>query len=151
MLPHDPSAGTKADERDETGQQRAPPRRTANDERTIIVIEHDMDFVRSYAEWVTVMRTGKLLTAGTVEQVQADLRVRGLPRDRRPMRPRKAKEVTDARDRKGTAGYGRTEVLHDVRCAFRRGRLSRSWGTTAPARRHPAPPRRHGELHIPVA
>ncbi|MBO9578777.1 MAG: ABC transporter ATP-binding protein, partial [Microbacteriaceae bacterium] len=39
------------------------------------VIEHDMDFVRNYAEWVTVMHTGRVLTAGTVEQVQADRRV----------------------------------------------------------------------------
>jgi urea transport system ATP-binding protein len=60
-----------ADERDETGQLL----RRIGDERTIIVIEHDMDFVRNYAEWVTVMHMGKLLTAGTVEQVQADKRV----------------------------------------------------------------------------
>ena len=31
--------------------------------------------MRSFADWVTVMHAGKLLTAGTVEQVQADPRV----------------------------------------------------------------------------
>lgn len=67
----EPVAGMNADERDETGQLL----RRIGDERTIIVIEHDMDFVRRYAEWVTVMHAGKLLTAGTVEHVQADKRV----------------------------------------------------------------------------
>ncbi len=71
MFLDEPVAGMNADERDETGQLL----RRIGDERTIIVIEHDMDFVRNYAEWVTVMHTGRLLTAGTVEQVQADKRV----------------------------------------------------------------------------
>ncbi len=71
MFLDEPVAGMNADERDETGQLL----RRIGDERTIIVIEHDMDFVRSFADWVTVMHTGKLLTAGTVEQVQADRRV----------------------------------------------------------------------------
>lgn len=71
MFLDEPVAGMNADERDETGQllQRI------GEERTIIVIEHDMDFVRNFAEWVTVMHTGKVLTAGTVDQVQADRRV----------------------------------------------------------------------------
>ncbi|AYF97373.1 ABC transporter ATP-binding protein [Protaetiibacter intestinalis] len=71
MFLDEPVAGMNADERDETGQLL----RRIGATRTIIVIEHDMDFVRSYADWVTVMHTGKLLTAGTVEQVQADRRV----------------------------------------------------------------------------
>jgi urea transport system ATP-binding protein len=71
MFLDEPVAGMNADERDETGELL----RRIGDERTIIVIEHDMDFVRNYAEWVTVMHAGKLLTAGTVEQVQADRRV----------------------------------------------------------------------------
>ncbi|MGB4777605.1 ABC transporter ATP-binding protein [Microbacterium sp.] len=71
MFLDEPVAGMNADERDETGQLL----RRIGDERTIIVIEHDMDFVRNYAEWVTVMHSGKLLTAGTVEQVHADKRV----------------------------------------------------------------------------
>ncbi|WP_353808938.1 urea ABC transporter ATP-binding protein UrtD [Agromyces sp. SYSU T00194] len=74
MFLDEPVAGMNADERDETGELL----RRIGDERTIIVIEHDMDFVRNYAEWVTVMHTGKLLTAGTVEQVQADPRVQAV-------------------------------------------------------------------------
>jgi urea transport system ATP-binding protein len=71
MFLDEPVAGMNADERDETGELL----RRIGDERTIIVIEHDMDFVRNFAEWVTVMHAGKLLMAGTVEQVQADPRV----------------------------------------------------------------------------
>jgi len=71
MFLDEPVAGMNIDERDETGQLL----RRIGDERTIIVIEHDMDFVRNYAEWVTVMHTGRLLMAGTVDQVQADRRV----------------------------------------------------------------------------
>jgi urea transport system ATP-binding protein len=36
------------------------------------VVEHDMDFMRSFATSVTVLHAGKVLSAGTVTQVQAD-------------------------------------------------------------------------------
>lgn len=41
-------------------------------ECTIIVIEHDMDFVRQAADVVTVLHEGKVLTEGKVDQVLAD-------------------------------------------------------------------------------
>ena len=43
--------------------------------RAVIVIEHDMDFVRRIAHKVTVMHQGKILAEGPMEQVQADSRV----------------------------------------------------------------------------
>jgi urea transport system ATP-binding protein len=43
---------------------------------TIIVIEHDMDFVRRLGSRVTVLDNGKVLADGTLEQVQADPAVR---------------------------------------------------------------------------
>jgi urea transport system ATP-binding protein len=64
-------AGMSADERDETGELL---KRIAG-ERTIVVIEHDMDFMRSYADFVTVMHAGKVLAEGTVSEIQADPRV----------------------------------------------------------------------------
>ena len=39
---------------------------------TIIVIEHDMDFVRRLGSRVTVLDNGKVLADGTLDQVQAD-------------------------------------------------------------------------------
>jgi urea transport system ATP-binding protein len=64
-------AGMSTDERDETGDLL---QRIVGD-RTIIVIEHDMDFMRRYADVVTVMHAGRVLAEGTVSEVQADPRV----------------------------------------------------------------------------
>ena len=44
-------------------------------EHTVIVIEHDMDFVRSIARQVTVLHQGAVLAEGTMDQVQNDERV----------------------------------------------------------------------------
>ena len=64
-------AGMSTDERDATGEllQRI------DGDRTIVVIEHDMDFMRTYADFVTVMHAGKVLAEGTVSEIQADPRV----------------------------------------------------------------------------
>ena len=43
---------------------------------TIIVIEHDMDFVRRLASRVTVLNEGKVLAEGTMDEVQANHDVR---------------------------------------------------------------------------
>ena len=64
-------AGMSTAERDETGDLL---KRIASD-RTIVVIEHDMDFMRRYADFVTVMHTGTVLAEGTVAEIQADRRV----------------------------------------------------------------------------
>jgi urea transport system ATP-binding protein len=44
-------------------------------ERSIIVVEHDMEFVRSIATKVTVLHEGAVLTEGTMSEVQNDPRV----------------------------------------------------------------------------
>ena len=41
----------------------------------MIVVEHDMDFVRSIARKVTVLHQGHVLSEGTMDQVQNDPRV----------------------------------------------------------------------------
>src|SRR6186713_2946201 len=43
--------------------------------RSMIVIEHDMEFVKRIADKVTVMHQGKILAEGSMEKVQADPRV----------------------------------------------------------------------------
>lgn len=45
---------------------------------TVIVIEHDMDFVRQCADVVTVLHEGKVLMEGTVEEVLADKTVQAV-------------------------------------------------------------------------
>ena len=64
-------AGMSGGERDETGELL---KRIVGD-RIIVIIEHDMDFMRRYADFVTVMHTGTVLAEGTVADVQADQRV----------------------------------------------------------------------------
>ncbi|MGD0677518.1 MAG: urea ABC transporter ATP-binding protein UrtD [Polyangiaceae bacterium] len=42
---------------------------------TVVVVEHDMDFVRSIAQKVTVLHEGRVLAEGSMQDVQADPRV----------------------------------------------------------------------------
>src|SRR5580693_6587278 len=43
---------------------------------TIIVVEHDMAFVREIAERITVLHLGQVLAEGSVEQIETDPKVR---------------------------------------------------------------------------
>jgi urea ABC transporter ATP-binding protein UrtD len=43
--------------------------------RTVVVVEHDMEFVRSLAKKVTVLHEGSVLAEGTLDHVQNDPRV----------------------------------------------------------------------------
>lgn len=71
LLLDEPVAGMSHDERDATGELL----RRVGEERTVVVVEHDMDFMRSYARSVSVLHAGKVLSEGTVAEVQADPRV----------------------------------------------------------------------------
>jgi urea transport system ATP-binding protein len=42
---------------------------------TVIVVEHDMEFVREYATRVTVLHEGRILDEGNVADVQANPKV----------------------------------------------------------------------------
>jgi urea transport system ATP-binding protein len=64
-------AGMSHEERDATGELL----RRIGEERTTVIIEHDMDFVRNFADVVTVMHAGKVLAEGTLAEIQADERV----------------------------------------------------------------------------
>ncbi|SFF44202.1 urea transport system ATP-binding protein [Paenibacillus algorifonticola] len=71
LLLDEPVAGMTDKETDKTGELLQEIAR----ERSIVVVEHDMEFVRSFASKVTVMHEGKLLKEGTMEDVQRDDRV----------------------------------------------------------------------------
>ncbi|MBX9605290.1 MAG: urea ABC transporter ATP-binding protein UrtD [Gammaproteobacteria bacterium] len=45
-------------------------------QRSVVVVEHDMEFVRSIAKRVTVLHEGSVLAEGSMAQVQDDPRVR---------------------------------------------------------------------------
>jgi urea transport system ATP-binding protein len=44
-------------------------------ERTVVVVEHDMEFIRNIARTVTVLHEGRVLAEGPMERVQADPKV----------------------------------------------------------------------------
>ena len=71
LLLDEPVAGMSARERELTG---ALLRKIAEG-RSVVVIEHDMEFVARIAHKVTVMHQGKILAEGPMDQVQNDPRV----------------------------------------------------------------------------
>lgn len=71
LMLDEPVAGMSAEEKDETGKLL---RRIAQD-HTVVVVEHDMDFMRAFASSVTVLHAGAVLSQGSVTQVQTDPRV----------------------------------------------------------------------------
>ncbi|MDQ0999723.1 urea transport system ATP-binding protein [Neobacillus niacini] len=72
VLLDEPIAGMSKVERMKTGEM---IREIAKD-RTVLIVEHDMDFVKEYADIVTVMHEGQLLCQGSMEEIQNDPRVR---------------------------------------------------------------------------
>ena len=72
MLLDEPTAGMTPDETARTAELVKKLRRG----RSIIVVEHDMHFVRMIAEGVTVFHQGRILVEAPVNDVMADPRVR---------------------------------------------------------------------------
>jgi urea transport system ATP-binding protein len=71
LLLDEPVAGMTREERNETGEVLQLVAR----DHTVIVVEHDMDFLRRFASKVTVMHEGRVLREGPVAAIQADPRV----------------------------------------------------------------------------
>lgn len=71
LMLDEPVAGMSAKERDETAELL----RKISSNRSVLVIEHDMEFVKKIADKVTVLHQGKILAEGSMEKVQADKNV----------------------------------------------------------------------------
>ena len=71
LLLDEPVAGMTRRERERTGELLQAIGR----DRTVLVVEHDMEFVRHFAQKVTVLHQGKVLSEGSVEMVQQDPQV----------------------------------------------------------------------------
>lgn len=67
----EPTAGMTADETYKTGEMI----NTNFKDKTMIVIEHDMDFVRQIADKVTVLHQGRVIAEGDFEEVEKDPKV----------------------------------------------------------------------------
>jgi ABC-type uncharacterized transport system ATPase subunit len=74
LLLDEPTAGMTIPE---TAQMAELLRRLSHD-HCMVVIEHDLGFVQSTAEYVTVMHRGGVLCEGTPAEVEQDERVRGV-------------------------------------------------------------------------
>ena len=71
LLVDEPAAGLTDEETHKTGELLM----SLEGKHSIVVIEHDMTFVRQIARKVTVLHQGHVLCEGTVDQVQNDERV----------------------------------------------------------------------------
>jgi urea transport system ATP-binding protein len=71
LLLDEPVAGMTHRERERTGELL----QSIRGECSVLVVEHDMVFVRQFASKVTVLHAGQLLCEGPVEAVQSDARV----------------------------------------------------------------------------
>ncbi|MCK7547921.1 urea ABC transporter ATP-binding protein UrtD [Marinobacter koreensis] len=71
LMLDEPVAGMSVVERERT----AALLRKISNNRSVLVIEHDMDFVKDIAHKVTVLHQGKLLAEGKMEDVQKNERV----------------------------------------------------------------------------
>jgi len=72
ILLDEPVAGMGRQETTKTGELLKKIAQTC----TVIVVEHDMEFVREYASKVTVLHEGKVLDEGSVSQVQNNPKVK---------------------------------------------------------------------------
>lgn len=71
LLVDEPVTGMTRQEMEKTGELLV----SLSGTHSVIVVEHDMDFVRSIARKVTVLHQGHVLSEGTMDQVQNDPRV----------------------------------------------------------------------------
>lgn len=71
LMLDEPVAGMSAKERDQTAELL---NKICNN-RSVLVIEHDMEFVKKIAHKVTVLHQGKILAEGSMDKVQEDEKV----------------------------------------------------------------------------
>ena len=72
LLVDEPVAGMTHQEMDRTAELL----NSLAGRHSVVVVEHDMDFVRSIARNVTVLHQGSVLMEGTMDQVQSDPKVK---------------------------------------------------------------------------
>jgi urea transport system ATP-binding protein len=68
LLVDEPVAGMTGKEREKTGELL----QTIVRDRSVLIVEHDMEFVRQIAKKVTVLHEGAVLCEGSMERVQND-------------------------------------------------------------------------------
>lgn len=80
ILLDEPAAGMTDHETEKMGELL----KSLSHRQTILVVEHDMEFVRQFADVVTVMHEGRILCEGTMDEVQRNPKVAEVYLERRP-------------------------------------------------------------------
>jgi ABC-type uncharacterized transport system ATPase subunit len=71
LLLDEPTAGMSVEERRATGDILRPLKGRC----AVVIVEHDLDFIKGICDVLTVLDQGRVLGTGTVEQIQANKKV----------------------------------------------------------------------------
>jgi branched-chain amino acid transport system ATP-binding protein/urea transport system ATP-binding protein len=71
LLLDEPTAGMSLEERRVTGELLRP----IKDHCSIVIVEHDLDFIRDICDVLTVLDQGTVLGSGTIEEIQGNKKV----------------------------------------------------------------------------
>ena len=71
LLLDEPTGGMSPEERRVTGELLRPIR----SECTLVIVEHDIDFIKNLCDWLTVLDQGRVLDEGSVEQIERSTKV----------------------------------------------------------------------------
>jgi ABC-type uncharacterized transport system ATPase subunit len=72
LLLDEPTAGMSPEERRMTGELLAP----IKDRCSILIVEHDLDFIKDLSDVITVLDQGRVLDNGTPEEIESSERVK---------------------------------------------------------------------------
>lgn len=72
LLLDEPTAGMSPEERRVTGELLRPIRSHC----TLVIVEHDIDFIKNLCDHLTVLDQGRVLDEGSVEQIERSIKVR---------------------------------------------------------------------------
>jgi ABC-type uncharacterized transport system ATPase subunit len=72
LLLDEPTAGMSPQERRATGELLAP----IKDHCSLLIVEHDLDFIKDICDSLTVLDQGKVVASGPTAAVQEDPRVK---------------------------------------------------------------------------
>ena len=103
LLLDEPTGGMSPEERRVTGELLAPIKAHC----ALIIVEHDLDFIRDICDRLTVLDQGRVLDHGTVETIQRSPKVQEMYHQ--PCLTQPLLEVDGL-----CAGYGRSQVLFGV-------------------------------------
>ena len=71
LLLDEPTAGMSPEERRVTGELLKPIKPGC----TLLIVEHDIDFIKKICDWLTVLDQGRVIGSGTIDAIERDPRV----------------------------------------------------------------------------